>query len=161
MCDNQDLNLKRDIDLRIFKQLFIIIFSLLVFAGCVTSENKTRISKAPVLDKNLQVKKNLPNCINDIKIMNYAVSYVLNEFEKGYFQKEDILGAKAQLFLIKNKSKSVFAQNIIKAEKSYNIQYLELKKKNCSIDKFSVSPLQKIKNKIKELDANNETIISK
>ena len=139
--------------MQIFKKISFIMLSLFVFSGCLSINDKNRIDKA------LNVKKKKSTCKKNIKKINYAFSYVLNEFEKGYFQDQNILGAKAQLFLIKNKSKSVFAQNIIAAEKSYNIQYQELKKKNCSVEKFTVSPLQKIKNRIKKLDTNNETVI--
>ena len=131
------------------------MLSLLIFSGCFSTNGIKKI------DKTQQLKKELPDCSKNIKQMDYAFSYVLNEFEEGYFLQEDILGAKAQLFLIKNKSKSIFAQNIIAAEESYNIQYIELKKKKCNLDKFNVSPLQKIKNIIKELNSNDETVNSK
>lgn len=152
MCDKGYLNLRRVVDLRIFKKISLIILSLLIFSGCLSKNGKNRINKPLVLDTTLQVIKKQFDCKQNIKKIDYAFSYVLNEFEKGYFQEKDILGAKAQLFLIKNKSKSIFAQNINAAEKSYNTQYKELKKKKCNIDKFIVSPLQRIKNIIKELD---------
>lgn len=155
MCDKWYLNLRRVVDLQIFKKVSLIMLSLLVFSGCFS------ISSTNKIDKTQQLKKKIHDCSKNIKQMDYSFSYVLNEFEQGYFLKEDILGAKAQLFLIKNKSKSVFAQNILAAEKSYNVQYQELKNKNCTIEKLTVSPLQKIKNRIKELDTNNQTVFGK
>ena len=73
------------------------------------------------------------------------------EFEKGYFHQNDLIGAKAQLFLIENKSPNVFAQNINEAQKAYDTEYNLAKKNNCDIDKFTVSPIQKVKNTIKTL----------
>ena len=87
------------------------------------------------------MKKQKSYCKKNIKIINYAYAYVENEFEKGYFEKEDIVGAKAQLFLIKNKSKSIFAKNIIAAENSYTVHLKKLKKNSCNISNFTVSPL--------------------
>ena len=156
MCNKWYLNLRRVVDLQILKKVSLIMLSLFVLSGCLSINDK------PLkLDNTLHVKNKQHACKKNIKNINYTFSYVLNEFEKGYFQDLNILGAKAQLFLIKNKSKSVFAQNILAAEKSYNVQYQELKNKNCTIEKFTVSPLQKIKNRIKELDSNNQTVFGK
>jgi len=149
------------LNLRIFKKISLIILSLLVFSGCIPINNKDRIEKPLKVKNSLSPKQKQRNCSKNIKLMNYAFTYVLNEFEKGYFEQQDILGAKAQLFLIENKSKSIFAQNINAAEKSYHLQYEKLRNKKCSVSKFTISPLQNIKNKISELDTNNETVISK
>jgi len=148
-------------DFRIFKQIPFIILSLLAFSGCIAINNQDRLDKPSIVENTQHAKKQLAHCNQNIKLMNYAFTYVLNEFEKGYFEKKDILGANAQLFLIENKSKSVFAQNINAAEKAYNLQYEKLRNKKCSVSKFTVSPLQNIKNRISELDTNNETVISK
>ncbi len=146
MSDKGYLNLGRVVDLQILKKTSLIIFSLLLFSGCLSTKDKIIIDKPLLLENTLQIKKKKPNCKKNIKIMNYALSYVLSEFEKGYFKNKDILGAKAQLFLIDNKSKSVFAQNINAAENSYTLEYQKAKKKKCSVRKFELTPLQKIKN---------------
>lgn len=159
MCDKGYLNLKGIVNLTIFKTISLVIISLIFFSGCIPKNDKKRISKPLINNPKTTKKQN--NCKENIKLINYAFSYVDNEFEKGYFEQKDILGAKAQLFLIENKSKSIFAQNINAAEKAYFVQYKKLQKKECSVSKFKVSPLQKIKNKIKNLDTNNATGISK
>ena len=150
MCCKEYLNLNETIVLTLFKKIFFIIVLLFVVSGCISQNNQLKTSKIVSVEDSLQVEKELPECKEYSKIMNYAFSYVLSEFEKGYFSDNDILGAKAQLFLIKNKSKSVFAQNINNAEKSYNLQYQLAKKKKCNLTKFKFSPLTQIKNIINQ-----------
>ena len=159
MCNKGYLNLRRLVDLQILKIIFIIMISALFFSGCISVNDKNQITK-PLINNTKPTKKQY-NCKKNIKLINYTFAYVSNEFEKGYFEQKDILGAKAQLFLIENKSKSIFAQNINAAQKEYYIQYIQLQKKKCSVSKYTVSPLQKIKNRIKKLDTNNETSINK
>jgi len=151
----------RLLNLQIFKKISLIMLFLLLFSGCIPVNNKDRIDKSLKIENSLSTKEIQRNCSKNRKLMNYAFNYVLTEFEKGYFEQKDILGAKAQLFLIENKSKSIFAQNINAAEKSFHLQYEKLRKKKCPVAKFTVSPLQNIKNKISELDSTNETAISK
>jgi hypothetical protein len=80
--------------------------------------------------------------------MSYASEYIIEEFEKGYFQNKDIVGAKAQLFLIEKRSPTIFAQNINAASDSYKKQYELAKKYGCDVKKFKVFPIEKIKNTI-------------
>ena len=84
--------------------------------------------------------------------MNYASNYIIKEFDKGYFVQKDIVGAKAQLFLIENKSPTVFAKNINAAQESYNKQYQLAKKNKCNLRNFRISPLDKVRNTIKILE---------
>ena len=72
--------------------------------------------------------------------MNYAFSYIADEFRQGYFIHNDLLGAKAQLFLVKNRATSVFAMNINNAKKSYNTNYKLAKKEHCNLAKFQKNP---------------------
>jgi len=150
------VNLLKYIILNILKKLFILIVCLFAFSGCLIKNDKLSVSKDNVA---LQKKQN--DCDKYVKTMNYASSYILEEFENAYFKVKDIQGAKAQLFLVQNQSKSIFAQNINKAEKSYNAQYKLAKVNQCVISQYKISPLQKIKKRINALDNNNENIIDK
>jgi len=140
---------KKHLKLRVMgnvKKVFFVIISLIVFSGCVPKNDKLQIIKNT---SSIQNKQN--DCNKYIKKMNYAFSYVLDEFEKGYFFEKDIIGAKAQLFLIENKSKSLFAQNINNAEHSYFTQYQLAQKKRCNLKKFGISPLETIRKRINKL----------
>ena len=88
--------------------------------------------------------------------MNEATVYALSEFNKGYFSKNDIVGAKAQLFLVQSLSETIFAKNINAAEESFQIQYSEAKKINCDLKKFKTSPINQIKNVLKNLEKENK-----
>jgi len=140
---------------------FIYLFTTLFFiSGCVSpnlqevssKEDLTKIKKQPKIDQISQKQILKVNCQKHTKIMNYANSYILNEFDKGYFFDKNAIGAKAQLFLIENKSQSEFAQNINKAQNSYVTQYNLAKKKGCDLKKYTITPLTKIKNTIKMLE---------
>jgi len=144
----------------VVKLLYIALFSLL-FSGCLVKDEKSISVKSPkVIEKNKKIDSKIKNefqkkqqkCKKYKKIMNYAVSYVVTEFEKGYFDQKDIIGAKAQLFLIQNQSASFFAQNMNDAEKSYNKYYQLSKEEKCDFGKLLVSPLTQIKHTIRELD---------
>jgi len=149
------VNLSKYVILNIFKKLFILIVCLFTFSGCLIKNDKLLVSKDTVA-----LQKKHKDCDKYVKTMNYASSYILEEFENAYFKVKDIQGAKAQLFLVQNQSKSIFAQNINKAEKSYKEQYKLAKINQCVISQYKISPLQKIKKRINTLD-NNENIIDK
>ncbi|PLY05483.1 MAG: hypothetical protein C0625_12900 [Arcobacter sp.] len=150
------------------KMCFGIVF-LIILTGCVQkhTEVTTTIPKKqnPIIKKETnQILKNpiskspvtkhisYKYCYKHTKIMRYASEYIEKEFEKGYFIQKDIVGAKAQLFLIENKSPSIFAQNINAAQESYDKQYKLAKDNKCNLKKFAVSPLSKVKNTIKSLE---------
>jgi hypothetical protein len=120
------------------QKFFYIIGFVIILSGCIQKNKEFPTQKQK-------------NCNQHIKIMQYALSYVEKEFDNGYFHQNDLIGAKAQLFLIENRSPNIFAQNINEAQKSYDIEYDLAKKANCDIDKFTVSPIQNVKNKIKTL----------
>jgi hypothetical protein len=84
--------------------------------------------------------------------MKHASNYIFNEFEKGYFINGDLLGAKAQLFLVQSKSSTVFAKNINAAQDAYTHQYHLAKKKRCDVTAFKATPLQIIQKKIERLN---------
>lgn len=162
------------------KTYFMIVF-ILIFSGCTltnkvidTKQNnihksikekdieskKTQVEKTQV-EKNIAKKTKLKKkvftykyCDKHINTMNHANKYIQEEFNKGYFIQNDILGAKAQLFLIESNSKSIFAKNINNALRSYNTQYSKAKKNKCDLSKFTISPLKKIELKIEELENN-------
>ena len=160
------------------KRIYFIILFVLIFSGCTLintnkviertestiqkpikiKEQKVNIKKPEVKKtrvKKTRVKKKVftyKYCDKHIKIMNHASKYIQEEFKKGYFIKKDIVGAKAQLFLIESNSKSIFAKNINNALKSYKNEYKEAKKNKCDLHKFVMSPLEKIKLEIKELE---------
>ncbi len=128
------------------QKLFFIIGFIIILSGCTQQYSIFNMEN----DKETLTQKQ-KNCNQHIKIMQYALSYVTNEFEKGYFHKNDLIGAKAQLFLIENNSPNIFAKNINEAQKSYDMEYNLAKKNNCNIDEFTVSPIQKVKDKLKTL----------
>lgn len=139
------------IQLPIFRKVFYVLVCLIVFSGCVTSSNKNSIQKT--IDKKDETSRlNEKKCTEYLNKMHYASSYIQSEFEKGYFDFHDVVGAKAQLFLIENNSPSIFAQNINAAEKEYILQYTMAKKNKCSIKNTIVTPLSKIKNILNKLD---------
>jgi len=131
--------------LNLFKTSLLVLFICLITACSIPySQN----SKSTSLTKEQQKNK----CQEYSKIMNYALSYVEEEFQKGYFDFNNITGAKAQLYLIQNKSESAFAQNIIKANTSYNVNYELAKQTKCKLHKFIISPIERVKVKIQVLE---------
>lgn len=147
-------------------QRIFLLLLLIVLAGCTPvkvietsslKKEKTIIKKETkktvLKTKKIQKKKiQYKYCSKYTKIMLHASTYVKTEFDKGYFLEKDTIGAKAQLFLIENKSPTIFAQNINSALLSYNTQYKLAKKNKCNLKKFKTSPLLKIKNIIKLLE---------
>ncbi|WP_419765159.1 MAG: hypothetical protein ACNI28_01785 [Arcobacter sp.] len=126
---------------------FIIGLSITLI-GCSISdfsigEKKSEPKKEIIRDK---------NCNKYKKAMDYASIYIQEEFEKGYFSKKDIVGAKAQLFLIESGSPTIFAKNINAAKDSYDSNYNLSKKGNCNLKSFYVHPLVKLKNSIETLE---------
>ncbi|MBU3015551.1 hypothetical protein KO488_12350 [Poseidonibacter lekithochrous] len=153
---------------------FITVF-ILIFSGCtLTNTNKTpipqvevkqeikepvvveKVVKEPVKIKPPKIKKKkIPIykfCHKHTSIMSHASKYIQDEFKKGYFIQEDIIGAKAQLFLIESNSKSIFSENINNAIKSYDKQYNLAKKNKCNLKKFKTPPLEIVKKEIKTLE---------
>lgn len=127
------------------QKIFCLLLCLVVFSGCIHSPSKKIVSKK------IEIKNN-KECQQYYKKMEYAFAYVQNEFEKGYFTSQDIIGAKAQLFLIENNSPSIFSQNINQAEKEYILQYQMAKKMKCNLQNFLFTPLSKIKSTVEKLD---------
>lgn len=126
------------------KQLSYTLGAMLILSGCMQPQPKKQndISNKPVQTAS-------QNCQKYIKIMKFASTYIMQEFEKGYFANKDIMGAKAQLFLIKSKSQTLFAQNINEALKSYDEKYALAKKEHCDLSEFSLTPLEKIEKRLK------------
>jgi len=141
------------------KTIYILLASLVFLGGCSQSNvnnttiEKTKIKKEKIVKKKV-IKKTISYkyCSKHTKAMTHALNYVQDEFEKGYFLQKDLVGAKAQLFLIQNKSSSIFAQNINAAQDSYLKHYSLAKKNRCNITKYRVSPLKRIEYKIKRLE---------
>ncbi|MGA1940877.1 hypothetical protein [Arcobacter sp. YIC-310] len=146
----------------IFKIFFSIIF-IFVFTGClnkeVTIQNK-ETTKKTIEEKKVEKSKSIIKikkptykyCNKHRKNMLYAKNYILNEFEKAYFSKKDIIGAKAQLFLVQSNSPSVFAKNMNAAIKAYDKNYTTAKKNECNLKKYKTHPISSIKSKIKNLE---------
>jgi len=135
-----------------FYKIFLLI-TLLSLTGCVVQNEKKIVQKKPKKNKTLLQIKTKEICEKHKKTMKYAFTYIVNEFDKGYFFNKDILGAKAQLFLIKNQSQSPFAQNINSANTSYKKHYQLAKKYNCNLRNHINFPLSQIENKIKKLES--------
>ncbi len=131
-------------------KIYILIIFTIFFTACA--------QKSVLQKKQSQIQIQTPNikeskyCKKGEKIMSYASEYIIEEFEKGYFQNKDIVGAKAQLFLIEKRSPTIFAQNINAASDSYKKQYELAKKYGCDVKKFKVFPIEKIKNTIMSLE---------
>lgn len=132
-----------------WKQL-LAIFILGIFLSACSFE---QLSLKQTKETKVVINK---NCKNYEEIMNFAKRYVEEEFEKGYFSKNDILGAKAQLFLIKNKSQTVFAENINAALNSYETNYNLAQKEKCDLKDFPLAPLDKIYAYIEQATAKKE-----
>lgn len=139
--------------IKLFKvqQIFCLLLCLVVFSGCVHSPSK-KIVQNKIEIKKQKTIKNEKKCQQYYAKMEYAFLYVQSEFEKGYFSSQNIIGAKAQLFLIENNSPSIFSQNINQAEKEYILQYQMAKKMKCNLQNFLFTPLSKIKNTVEKLD---------
>jgi len=90
------------------------------------------------------IKKEKKICLTYKDKMSYAYSYIVNEFNEGYFNSNDLIGVQAQLFLIKNRATSVFAKNINSAQDAYLLNYKYAKQKRCDVKKFTISPLERI-----------------
>ena len=150
------------------KAAYLMIVFILIFSGCtLTNSNKsidikeTEIQKPiEIKAKKIETKKPLikkkistyKHCNKHIKIMNHASKYIQEEFSKGYFIQRDVVGAKAQLFLIESNSESIFAKNINNAIKSYDNQYNQAKKNRCNLSRYRISPLKKVKLKLQKLE---------
>jgi hypothetical protein len=136
----------------ILKKYSLYIVTLLVFSGCFPLTEKI-IDKKPLKIHTAKKIEKKPNyCIEYEKNMKYSSSYIFKEFKEGYFNSNDFTGAKAQLFLIKNKSESIFAQNINSAEQFYQSNYKVAKKKKCNVEKYRIFPLKQIETQIEKMD---------
>jgi len=165
-----------------FQRICFITGFAIFFSGCnqnTTSENiippkKTKVKKEikKVIKKEVKKTKKLvkpslkkhttyKHCTKHTKIMSHASNYIVEEFDKGYFIEKDLIGAKAQLFLIENKSPSIFAKNINAALESYNSQYQLAKENKCNLKSFKLSPITKVKNIIKTLEKSDVKIDKK
>lgn len=164
----------------IFNYLFIVLSFIFILTGCsikeinqdniiikdkVIKEKKIKkvkkvkelnvVKKIKKIKKIKKVKKSptlYKYCAKHIKTMNHASSYIKDEFEKGYFISKDIVGAKAQLFLVKSNSTTIFAKNINDAKKSYLENYKIAKKYKCNLSKFKVPVLEKVQKRIDILE---------
>ena len=154
------------------KQIYFIISFILFFTACsIKDSTKTIPKKIPTIEikkeeiaKPVKVKKIVKKktpakkkvytykyCNKHRNIMNHASSYIQNEFNNAYFINKDVVGAKAQLFLIESDSQTIFAKNINNAIKSYDKEYLKAKKNRCNLKKFNIHPLKKVKNRLKKI----------
>lgn len=163
------------------KQILLLTSFFILLTGCINKEtviskvveqkpiiNKKVIEpiiiekvKEPIIKKikitkkkkKIDKKKNVYKyCKKHIRIMNHASAYIEKEFKEGYFLQKDLIGAKAQLFLIKSKSPSIFSKNINTASESYEEQYKLAKKNKCDLKKYKFSPIVKVQIKIKTLE---------
>jgi len=126
----------------------ISIFVCIVFlTGC---QSYITTSQTKQTTKITSMKKEKKICVTYKNKMSYASSYIINEFNEGYFNSNDLVGVQAQLFLIKNRATSLFATNINSAQDVYLFNYEQAKKKNCDVKKFMISPLSKIENILKK-----------
>ncbi len=134
---------------RSFRRYFLICF-IVVFTGC----SYQKLDEKPIVPPKVVDKKpKYKFCYKHFKVMKHASLYIFNEFEKGYFTQEDDIGAKAQVFLIENKSPTPFSKNINAALDSYKKQYNLAEKNKCNLNDFKINPLDKIKDKIKAIEA--------
>jgi len=158
------------------RQIYFTMAFILFFSACSVKDTNTtspikitkieeikkkKIKKPKKIEKEVQrkvpkktqIKKKIyiyKYCNKHSAVMNYASSYIQEEFNNAYFIKKDLIGAKAQLFLIESDSQTIFAKNINNAIKSYDQEYLKAKKNRCNLKKFSIHPLEKIRIKLKK-----------
>lgn len=133
---------------KIWRVCFFISF--LSFIGCSQKNlEKNVISSKPKQEKEI---KKYPYCNKHQSIMEFAIKYIDEEFEKAYLNTKDIVGAKAQIYLIENNTQTAFAKNINEARKSYKTQFEMAKENGCNIEDFKTFPLNKIKEKIQLIE---------
>lgn len=148
---------------KILKLFFITIFISLL-TGCVNKQvekqdsevnakketKQTTVTKTEEKEtvKTKKIKNIYKYCSKHRKDMLFAKEYILSEFNKAYFDKNDIVGAKAQLFLVQSKSPTIFAKNINAALKVYDENYDKAQTNKCRLRAFKTHPLTQIKNKI-------------
>lgn len=144
---------------------YLAVVSILL-SGCFTKSEpiilpesisvRKQIDKIDSKKEEIQIqeenKQKQKKCEEYTKMMRHAVNYIVTEFEEGYFIQKDIVGAKAQLFLIKNQSQNLFAKNINDANRSYNKYYKLAKEAKCDFNFFEISPLDKVENTMKVLE---------
>lgn len=133
----------------ILKQFFYLVIFALILSGC-TQNNIVKIPQKQTVKK-VEIKES-KQCKKYKKIMREAIIYVSQEFQEGYFIKKDIIGARAQLFLVDSKSESIFAKNINAAEKSFDQQYKKAKQIKCNLKSFKTSPIGTVKSILKKLE---------
>lgn len=146
-----------------FKQVFFMFCVVIIMSAC-SQINRTKSIDIPNIKKEKEIKKTKSkiknkehkDCKKYSNIMTHASSYIQTEFNEAYFLQKDIVGAKAQIFLIKSKSPSVFAKNINNANSSYLEEYKLAKNHGCNLKKFKKDPLVKILNTINILKKNLE-----
>ena len=139
------------------------VICLFILTGCVSnSQPKVKTDDLKIETHKSSTKKVLikihSECVQYLKIMNYSNSYIIHEFEDGYLVKKDLIGAKAQLFLIENRSQSIFAKNINKARDTYLSNYKVAVEKKCDLKKFDKDPLKIVKKSIEKLEAKYKSI---
>lgn len=144
-------------------KFFYLSITIILFTGC--NQQHTKKVEPP---KQKQTKENPPPKITQTKetvykyckkhtqMMDYASNYIIKEFDEGYFTLKDTEGAKAQIFLIESNSPTIYAQNINAALKSYKAQFDLAQKNKCDITNYSITPLLKIKERIKKLENQKE-----
>ncbi|PHR72699.1 MAG: hypothetical protein COA66_05445 [Arcobacter sp.] len=133
----------------LIKIIAISLFSLVFIIGCANKkENIILMNAKTKSEKTIEEKKVNENCKKYLSSMKHASYYIKNEFNQAYFKKNDFLGAKAQLFLVKNNSSGIFAKNINKANTSYKKYFTMAVKNKCDIASFRIFPLIVIENKI-------------
>lgn len=170
--------IKRKIKMLILRNTYFILAIVFILSACSQNsinKDNTLISKKeiPIVKKKVEkkvkiipkkkiikkTKKKYPKykyCNKHTKTMTHASLYIKDEFEKGYFVQKDVIGAKAQLFLVESNSPTLFAKNINAAQKSYIDNFKLAKKNRCNIKKFKVFPIFKIKNRLKILEKDIE-----
>lgn len=137
---------------KVYQGFYIIC--LFFFTGCMSTNKSVKQPKIQA-EENIPkkiVKEKNTECIKYTKIMSYSNSYIIEEFQNGYFITKDLIGAKAQLFLIENHSQSVFAKNINKARDTYLLNYDIADSKKCDLINFKQDPIITVKDTIKNLE---------
>lgn len=132
--------------------MFFLTTFLILLVGCNHRQSEQTPEKTPIVIKK-EKKKIYKHCNKHRKIMTHALTYINEEFDKGYFLQKDLVGAKAQLFLIENKSPTPFAKNINSANDSYIKEYKMAGRFKCNLKGLHTKPLESIKIKIKKLES--------
>ncbi|MFK5974934.1 MAG: hypothetical protein QM493_00375 [Sulfurovum sp.] len=124
------------------KKIYYSILTLgliLSFSGCGNKKPEPKIATAET------------SCNTHKQQSTFAYEYIIRNFEKSYFSKNDVNGAITQLFMVERNAPMSYARNINGAYTSYKNHYSFAKKKKCNIKDYKPDPIKEVDKKVKLL----------